>query len=171
MFAQDLSATSKDGETVTITLKGSDQENDELTASTVTLPRNEMLTDIDQSTGTAPKSGFSGTDEFTYKVSDPTHESKPATVSITIESSQAANNKQTDQAVKSISQENNQAPLAQDLSVTTVVDEPIAIILKGSDSEKDELAAYKKMLHENILLLKRLLKLELMLHIASFTFI
>ena len=57
----------------------SDQDqNDDLTAEIVSQPSNGNLTDINQNTGAltyAPNPGFTGADEFTFKVNDGTIDS------------------------------------------------------------------------------------------------
>ena len=86
-LAQAQSVTTTTDQPLEINLQGTDEDNDDLTATAVSQPSNGELSDIDQSTGTltyTPDSGFSGTDEFTFKVSDSTQDSETATVAITV---------------------------------------------------------------------------------------
>ena len=87
--AQDQSVTTTVDQPVEITLGGTDEDGDELTAVTVSEPSNGELSEIDQDTANVtytPNPDFDGTDEFTFKVNDTDDESEPATVSITVES-------------------------------------------------------------------------------------
>lgn len=63
-----------------------DADNDPLTASKVSDPANGALTlNSDGSFSYTPNAGFSGTDSFTYEVSDGTNTSNTATVNITVQ--------------------------------------------------------------------------------------
>jgi len=79
---------------VNITLSGDDLEpNDELTASIVSQPSDGRLGEINQTTGKVtytPNPGFTGTDEFIFKVNDGKVDSgNVGTVSIIVNKSQA----------------------------------------------------------------------------------
>jgi len=92
------SATTTAGTPVTITLSGSDIDTCELTFATFTLPASGVLGGLVDGPCTAaggggtdaatvvytPNAGFTGTDTFTYQVSDGTSPSAPATVTISV---------------------------------------------------------------------------------------
>jgi hypothetical protein len=67
-----------------------------------------------------PTTGFSGTDSFTYVLAAGNVQSRPATVSITI-------------------QAQNTAPQASDLSINAVAGQATSITLRGSDEDGDTL--------------------------------
>lgn len=73
-----------EGVAVTITLTGEDPDGDQLTASVVTQPQHGTLTVEAGVLTYNPHVGFSGTDEFTFTVSDGSETSPPATVTITV---------------------------------------------------------------------------------------
>lgn len=82
-------ATSKSAETseetaVSITLDGSDEDNDALTFSIITSPAHGTLTGTAPDVTYTPAAGFSGVDSFTYQVSDGTASSEAATISIMV---------------------------------------------------------------------------------------
>ena len=96
--AASRSATTTAGTAVTISLTGTDVDTCELTFATFTLPTSGVLGSLGNAacvasgaggTDTAtvvytPNPGFTGTDSFTYQVSDLTGQSTPATVTITV---------------------------------------------------------------------------------------
>jgi probable HAF family extracellular repeat protein len=67
-----------------ITLTGSDADNDPLTFSIVAPPVNGSLSGTPPNVIYTSRSGYSGTDQFTFTVSDGSTTSVPATVSITV---------------------------------------------------------------------------------------
>ncbi|MBU4483368.1 MAG: S8 family serine peptidase, partial [Actinobacteria bacterium] len=69
---------------IAITLTGSDVDNDALTFILATIPVNGMLTGTVPNLTYTPKSGFIGSDNFTFKVNDGLVDSNIATVSITV---------------------------------------------------------------------------------------
>ena len=73
----------EEGKDVTITLGGSDPENNTLTFIIVNQPTNGTLTGTAPNLTYTPNPGFVGIDSFTYKVSDGSMES--ATVTVTID--------------------------------------------------------------------------------------
>lgn len=82
-------ATSKSAETseesaVSITLDGSDEDNNALAFFIVTPPAHGTLTGTAPDVTYTPAGGFSGVDSFTYQVSDGTASSGEATISITV---------------------------------------------------------------------------------------
>jgi len=111
--------TSEDTE-VSITLSGSDPDENPLTFSVVTNPAHGTLSGTAPNLTYTPAADYNGTDSFTYKANDGIADSNPATVSISVS------------AV-------NDAPVAQAQSVNTEVNLPVAITLAGSDVEGDTL--------------------------------
>ena len=102
---------------VPVTLTGSDVENSPLTFAITSSPSHGSLSGIAPNLTFTPTTGYSGPDSFTYTVSDPQlATSLPATVTINITSG-------------------NQAPVANDQSVTTDEDVNKSITLTGSDPE------------------------------------
>jgi hypothetical protein len=118
--ANDQSVTINEDMVKTITLTGSDPENDPLTYSLVTQPQHGALT------GTAPKltykpaANYNGSDSFTFKVNDGTGDSNVATVSITINPV-------------------NDRPNAKPQNLTTTYQTAKAITLVGTDVDGDPL--------------------------------
>jgi VCBS repeat-containing protein len=92
-----------------------DVENDPLTATLVSGPSNGSLTlSVAGSFIYTPSADFSGTDSFTYKANDSMFDSNSATVTLTVN-------------------QVNDAPVANDQSVVTDEDTPLAITLTASD--------------------------------------
>jgi len=118
--ANNQSVTINEDMVKTITLTGSDPENDPLTYSLVTQPQHGTLT------GTAPKvtykpaANYNGSDSFTFKVNDGTGDSNVATVSITINPV-------------------NDRPIAKPQNVATKYQTAKAITLVGTDVDGDPL--------------------------------
>lgn len=107
---------------VTITLAGSDVENDPLTYSIVTPPTHGTLAfSLPPSTFLyTPATDYSGADSFTFTANDGTSASAPATVAITI-------------------QPTSDAPVADNQTLATDEDTLTFITLTGSDAEDDAL--------------------------------
>jgi PKD repeat protein len=95
--ANDVNTTTAAGTALPVTLQGTDSNVCDLTFTIVSGPANGTLGSItdqpchagspntDTATVTyAPHAGFTGADSFTYRVSDGTSQSAPATVSITV---------------------------------------------------------------------------------------
>jgi len=102
---------------VPITLSGSDVENSPLTYTVTSSPTHGSLSGSVPNLTFNPTPGYSGSDSFTYTVTDPQlATSLPATVTINITSG-------------------NQAPIADNQSVTTDEDVNKSITLTGSDPE------------------------------------
>ncbi|MBN2507227.1 MAG: lamin tail domain-containing protein, partial [Verrucomicrobia bacterium] len=70
---------------VAVTLAGTDPNGGTLTFATVTLPQHGQLTGSPPHLLYTPATDYFGTDFFTFKANDGTHDSAPATVSIRIE--------------------------------------------------------------------------------------
>lgn len=109
---------------VTITLTGTDPNSDPLTFSIVDNPASGSLGAITPLTATSaqvqytPTTNFEGNDSFTFRVSDGTNDSTPATVTISVE---------------------NGLPSANPQTVTTTQDNAVTITLSGSDPESSPL--------------------------------
>ena len=126
--ASNSAATTDEDVSVTITLTASDIDSTSLAFATVNLPSNGSLEAISSpncvSSGAGanctatvtytPARDFNGTDSFTFRVSDGIVDSNTAAVSI---------------AVNNI----NDAPVAQNQSVTTTEDSSVVITLVASD--------------------------------------
>ena len=85
--ADDVSFTTVVGTALAATLPASDPDGDVLTYEIRRAPRRGTLTIVNATTGEfiyTPNAGFSGTDTFTFRVSDGTRTSLVATVTITV---------------------------------------------------------------------------------------
>jgi VCBS repeat-containing protein len=124
--AEPLSVMVKENTQAPIILKGSDRDNDPLSYSVITEPGRGRLTGTVPNLSYRPERNFSGTDSFTYKVSDGRIDSPAATVSITITP--------------------GKLPTANDDNVTAQEDTPIVMIdvLKNdTDPDNDRLMVVK----------------------------
>jgi len=104
-----------------VVLTGSDVEGSSLTFIVVTNPANGVLTGVAPNLTYTPNNGFTGSDNFTFKVNDGTTNSNVATVSLFL-----------DPGV-------NLAPVANDQSVSLAEDVPTAIVLTATDANADPL--------------------------------
>jgi VCBS repeat-containing protein len=100
-----------------------DADGDALSAVLVTGPAQaaSFALAADGSFAYTPQPGFSGTDGFTYRASDGALTSAPVTVAINV-------------------QAGNTAPVANDGTVTTGEETPVAVTLTGSDADGDALS-------------------------------
>ena len=112
--------TTNEDSPAAITLTGSDIDLDALTFTIVTPPVNGTLSGSGSNVTYTPAANYNGPDSFTFKVNDGTTDSNTATVSITVTPV-------------------NDAPIANNQSVTTNEDTPAAITLTGSDVDLDAL--------------------------------
>ncbi|MGB7705817.1 MAG: tandem-95 repeat protein [Nitrososphaeraceae archaeon] len=116
-----------DGDTsAPITLDATDKDGDSLTYSLGTTPNHGSLSSFDEDTGSVvynPNSGYSGTDSFTFTVSDGSSTSNTAKVSITVN------------PVTHI----NSPPVAKSQEVTTNTDTSAPITLDATDKDGDSL--------------------------------
>jgi hypothetical protein len=120
-IANAQSVDTNENTAVGITLTGSDVDGDELIFVVATPPTNGTLSGNAPNLTYTPAMGFSGADSFEFTVTDGQAISVPATVTITIS------------AV-------NDNPTADDQSVVTDEDIPVAINLTGSDPEGEALS-------------------------------
>jgi hypothetical protein len=103
-----------------ITLTAYDAEGSPLTWTVVSPPAHGALTGTAPALTYTPAANYNGPDSFTFKVRDGTLDSTPATISITVTPV-------------------NDAPIANDQSITTAEDTPKAITLTASDVDGDPL--------------------------------
>ncbi|MGH1429384.1 MAG: Ig-like domain-containing protein, partial [Arenicella sp.] len=106
---------------LTITLAGSDANNDSLVYTIIDQPTNGVLTGTAPNLVYTPNVQVNGSDTFTFKVNDGLVDSNIATVTLTINPI-------------------NDAPIANPQELTTLEDTPIAITVDGSDLEGDALS-------------------------------
>jgi VCBS repeat-containing protein len=122
-IAESLSVTTKEDTPISITLTGSDRDEDPLTYSIVTEPIHGRLTGTVPNMSYRPERDFNGQDSFTFEVNDGKVNSAAATVSITVTPG-------------------NDPPTANDDSAAAQEDTPIVMIdvLKNdTDPDKDRL--------------------------------
>lgn len=113
--------TTQEDKEVSIALTGKDADADVLSYSVVKGPSNGSLSGKAPNLKYKPKANFSGSDSFTFKVSDASADSAVATVSITVKAA-------------------NDPPMAYKDSVTTQEDESVSITLSGGDDDGDEIS-------------------------------
>ena len=121
-IAHNLSVTTPEDTTLDISLDASDVDGDPLTATIVSGPTHGTVTISGLVVTYTPALNYHGADSFTYTVNDGTADSNVATVSITVTSV-------------------NDAPVANDQSITTSEDTAINITLDASDVDGDPLTA------------------------------
>ena len=104
---------------VTITLSGTDVENDPLTFAIADPPTNGIVSGTPPELTYTPNANFNGVDHFAFITNDGTEDSLPATVTINVS------------AV-------NDAPTGNDQSIETAEDTAVALTLTGADIDGDE---------------------------------
>jgi VCBS repeat-containing protein len=119
-IANNQTVNASEGSPVSVTLSGSDIDGDALTYSVVTPPTNGTLSGTGANLTYTPNTNFNGPDSFTFKVNDGTTDSNIATVSINVSAE-------------------NDAPVANNQSVTTPEDTVANISLVASDVDGDAL--------------------------------
>lgn len=119
-IASNLSVTTNEDTPVSFTLIGSDPDGSAVTYTVLSQPANGTLTGTAPNLTYTPNANFHGTNSFTFKVNDGTSDSNTATVTITVNPV-------------------NDAPVANNQSVTTAEDTPVSITLTGSDSDGNTL--------------------------------
>jgi hypothetical protein len=110
----------------TITLDATDKDGDSLTYSIGTTPNHGSLSSFDKDTGSVvynPNNGYSGSDSFTFTVTDESSTSNTAQVSINVN------------PVTHI----NSPPVAESQDVTTNMDTSAPITLDATDKDGDSL--------------------------------
>ncbi|MDD5594914.1 MAG: Ig-like domain-containing protein, partial [Candidatus Omnitrophica bacterium] len=118
--AADQSVTTDEDVAKTITLSATDADGDNLIYSVVTNPGHGALSGTAPNLTYTPTANYNGSDSFTFKANDGLADYNIATVSITVT------------AV-------NDAPVANDQSVTVTEDTPRAITLTSTDIDGDNL--------------------------------
>jgi len=121
--AEDIAVTTDHDTSASITLKGTDVDDDPLTYSVIDSPMHGILTGTVPNLTYVPDPGYGGPDSFTYKVNDGAIDSEPATVSITV------------RPVSPV----NHAPTAADVAASTNQDVATAVTLNGSDPDGDDI--------------------------------
>ncbi|HEY0074867.1 MAG TPA: Ig-like domain-containing protein, partial [Abditibacteriaceae bacterium] len=119
--AQNQSVNTSEDEPVGITLSAQDIDGDALTYSIVAQPQHGTLTGTAPNLTYTPNANYSGEDFFTFQANDGALDSNIATVAIVI-------------AAK------NDAPVAQNQTVTTNEDQAKAITMVGTDADGDALS-------------------------------
>jgi VCBS repeat-containing protein len=125
--AEPLSVTTNEDTPVSITLKGSDQDEDSLTFSVITEPAHGRLTGKVPNLSYRPKRDFNGQDSFTFEVNDGKVDSAAATVSIAVTPG-------------------NDPPIANDDSASAQEDVPIVtidVLKNDTDPDNDKLLVVK----------------------------
>ena len=118
--ALDQSVSTPEDTSVSITLAGTDPENETLTYSVVSGPGNGSLSGAAPNLLYTPAVDFNGADSFAFTAFDGTNTSVPATVSI---------------GVTPV----NDAPVANDLNIDAVAGVEVPVALTGQDVEGDAL--------------------------------
>lgn len=119
-IANTQNLSTPEGVATAITLTATDPDGDNVTYSIVGLPANGNLTGTPPDLTYTPAPGFTGVDNFSFKVNDGTLDSGPATVSIIVS------------AV-------NETPVANNQAVVTDEDVVTAITLTAADADLDAL--------------------------------
>jgi len=118
-FANSQSVSTPEDTALPVTLTGSDVEGSPLTFVLVASPANGTITGFNTNAGALtyrPNTNYTGADSFTFRVNDGSSNSAVATVSITVTPV-------------------NDAPFANNQSVSTPEDTALPITLTGSDVE------------------------------------
>ena len=118
--ADPQSLTTDEDIPLAVTLSGSDPDGDSISFAIVDQPSHGTLTGQAPNLTYTPHADYYGEDSFTYIANDGKVNSAPATISITINPV-------------------NDAPVANDQSVSTGFNMPIAITLSASDVDGDDL--------------------------------
>ena len=107
--------------TASITLTGSDEEEDTLSFTVLSQPKNGTLSGTAPTLSYSPNANYSGSDSFSYKANDGSADSNAATVTITVNGV-------------------NDKPEVANQSVDVDEDGSVSITLSGSDEEGDTLS-------------------------------
>ncbi|MBT6994695.1 MAG: tandem-95 repeat protein [Candidatus Cloacimonetes bacterium] len=117
--ASDVTATTSENVAVTIDFVGSDVDGNALTFIVVDAPSNGVCAGGVYT----PDAGWYGIDSFTYVANDGALNSNVATVTVTVT-------------------EENVAPIAEDIAVTTEENIPVAISLVATDENSSDILSY-----------------------------
>ncbi len=118
--ANDQTVGTNEDSNLVLTLTGSDPEAQPIVFTVLSQPAHGSLIGSAPSFTYRPNANFNGSDSFTFKVNDGQSDSNVATVSIMVNSV-------------------NDAPLANNLSINTTVNQAAGIVLSGSDIENSPL--------------------------------
>src|SRR4030095_11876657 len=124
--AKSQSVTTNRETSASITLEATDKDGDSLTYSLTSSPKQGSLSSFDKDSGSVvytPKSGYTGSDSFTFTANDKSSTSNTAKVSITVN------------PVTHV----NTPPVAKSQSATTNRDTPASITLEATDKDGDSL--------------------------------
>ncbi len=119
----DLTLVTDEDQSKTITLQGSDVENDPLSFTIVARPLHGTLMQNGDQVSYTPEPYYHGSDSFTYKANDTHTDSAIATVDITVNSV-------------------NNLPIVQDMTLSVTEGNSLTITLQGSDADGDPLTFY-----------------------------
>ena len=108
-------------ESVSVTLTGSDEDEDVLSFTVLSQPKNGTLSGATPALTYSPKTNYSGSDSFTFRANDGKADSNTATVSISVASV-------------------NDKPVVAGQSVEVKEDGTVSITLTGSDEDGDDLS-------------------------------
>ena len=122
--AKNQSITTDEDTPKDVTLEASDVENANLTFEIVAAPEHGTLSGTGANRTYTPEGNYHGPDSFTYKANDGTVDSETAEVSITVTPV-------------------NDAPVADDQSVTTDEDNAKDLILSASDVDENDNLTYE----------------------------
>jgi hypothetical protein len=120
-IANDLNLNAAPNVPLSFSLSGTDPDGDALSFAIVTPPAHGQFSGVAPALVYTPATGFSGIDTFTYRASDGSADSAPATVRINV-----------------VPQ--NHSPLASPLSVQTTSGQSVNILLTGTDPDGDSLS-------------------------------
>ena len=119
-IAQEATVNANEDTVISIILSATDVENDTLSYSLASQPSHGAVT-IEGAVATyRPALDYHGTDAFTFKVNDGTDDSNVASINLTIATS-------------------NDAPVAQDQTLSVSEDQTLALVLKAEDVDQDSL--------------------------------
>ena len=118
--AKDLSIETTDQNITPVTLNGEDIDGDKLTFIIINQPSHGTLAQQNEKILYTPQNGFSGSDFFTYKVSDSKADSNTATVQIDVAAT-------------------NHTPIAYDKTYSTIQNQTLSAQLDAYDSDNDTL--------------------------------
>src|SRR6476620_7545053 len=124
--AKSQSVTTYSDKSISINLDATDKDGDSLTYSLTSSPNHGSLSSFDKNTGTVvytPKSGYTGSDGFTFTANDKSSTSNSAKVSISVNPATPVNT----------------PPVAKAQSVTTNRDTAASISLDATDKDGDSL--------------------------------